>query len=182
MISHRATLLSGLKINTGNQMKFYIAGYVAKNTKAIPVLWDILKSEPEPYNVRAMWAFELLCLNDETIFEEYLDKIANFFIISQNTSINRMLSKLLMLKNVSCKNEGGVLNSAFERLCNKTMPIALRVNCMQIIFNLSQKYPELGIELRGIIESEIETCKPAFKSRAKKILKQMKISNKTIGI
>ena len=84
------------------------------------------------------------------------------------------MAKLLMLKTIPVEHEGEVLNAAFDRLANTALPIAVRVNWMQIVYNLSKKYPEIAYELRGIIENEILNGKPAFKSRGGKILADMK--------
>jgi hypothetical protein len=165
--------MAGIEINMGIAMKKNVSGFIYQNMDALPVLWDIVVNSPYPFNARAMWIFELMCTENDTIFNQYLDKLAAFFPNSNNEAVNRMIGKLLMLKDVPEKYEGEVLNTAFERLVDKKLPIAVRVNCMQIVFNLSKKYPEIEFELRGIIENEIAHGMPAFKNRGGKILQQL---------
>jgi hypothetical protein len=173
MSNYREKIMAGLEVNLGNAMKHNLAGYIYDNMDALPILWDTVVSASYPYNARAMWVFELICTSNDTIFNQYLDTMAAFFPISENEAVNRMIAKLLMLKDVPEKYEGEVLNTAFERLVDKKLPIAVRVNCMQIVFNLSKKYPEIEFELRGIIENEIAHGMPAFKNRGGKILQQL---------
>ena len=173
MDAYETIITESLKATMGNAMKRRLAQFVAENPKSIPFLWNLISIKPYPINARAAWVFEYLCTNNEVLFSSYIKTIAIYFPKTENESVMRILSKLLMLKPIPEKEEGNVLNAAFDWLTNKDLPIAVRVNCMQIVFNLTGKYPDLQNELRGIIENEIETGKPAFKSRGRKILTQL---------
>ena len=162
-----------LAAQMGNELKFKLAKFVVENPKSIPFLWSLIEAETHPNRGRAAWVFEYICTNNEELFSLYIERIAALFPIVTNESVLRILAKLLILKPIPEKEEGNVLNAAFDRLTNKALPIAVRVNCMQIVYNLTEKYPELQNELRGIIENEIESGKPAFKSRGRKILAKL---------
>ena len=173
MDKSHTVIVEALNALMSNELKFKVAEYIGKNPKSISFLWSIIEKEPYPINARAAWIFEYICTTNNSIFTLYLEKIATLFPSIENDSVMRIMAKLLMLKPIPESEEGDVLNAAFDRLANKNLPIAVRVNCMQIVYNLSEKYPELQNELRGIIENEIEFGKPAFKNRGGKILAKL---------
>ncbi|MDD2563259.1 MAG: hypothetical protein PHU27_03460 [Salinivirgaceae bacterium] len=175
METYETIITESLQATMGNAMKHRLAQFVVETPKSIPFLWSLIATKPYPINARAAWVFEYLCTNNEVLFWSYIEAIAISFPKTNNESVMRILSKLLMLKPIPEKEEAKVLNAAFDRLTNKALPIALRVNCMQIVYNLTSKHPDLQNELRGIIENEIETGKPAFKSRGWKILTQLNL-------
>jgi hypothetical protein len=62
-------------------------------------------------------------------------------------------------------------------------PIAVKAFSLTILSNLSAAYPEIRGELKLIIEEQWEQSTPAFRSRAKKVLREMDVdNNKKSGI
>ena len=77
-----------------------------------------------------------------------------------------------ILQNVTIPDEfhGELMDACFTLIQNRSIPIAIRVFSLTSLFNLSGVYPEIRKELRVIIEESMDYEKPAFRSRAKKIL------------
>ena len=69
--------------------------------------------------------------------------------------------------------EGELADRAFRILADPQLPVAVHVHAMQILFNLTRQYPELGGELRLLLEDQLEHASPAYCSRARKILRQL---------
>jgi len=68
---------------------------------------------------------------------------------------------------------GEILEVAYEKLQNPKVPVAIRVHCMQIIFNVSRFIPELGEELKLILETQMTEASAGFQSRARKLIKKL---------
>lgn len=72
------------------------------------------------------------------------------------------------------ENEEGILvQLCFDLLLDPQQAIAIQVHAMQCIANRLNTYPDLAIELKEIIESSYENGSAGYRSRGKKILKQI---------
>ena len=68
---------------------------------------------------------------------------------------------------------GEVMDACFRFIESPSMPVAIKVFSLTILFNLSKYYPEIQPELKLIIDDCWENETAAFKSRAKKILSKL---------
>ena len=66
--------------------------------------------------------------------------------------------------------EGDLLDIAFSRGSNPNRTVTIRIWGLQIVANYCARYPELKDELRGVIEEQLDTAPPGFRSRGQKIL------------
>ena len=68
---------------------------------------------------------------------------------------------------------GRVMSTCFNFVQAPETPIAVKAFSLSILSNLSVDYPEIRNELKLIIESQWDDASPAFRSRARKILKSI---------
>ena len=61
----------------------------------------------------------------------------------------------------------------FEWLINLATPVAVRVNCLDILLNLRNEFPWIKEELQAQIEFYLRDGSPAMQSRGRKILRQV---------
>ena len=66
------------------------------------------------------------------------------------------------------------MNLCFEYIASTDEPVAVKAFSLTVLQNLSKKYPEIRQELKTIIEDRWDYESAAFKSRAKKLLKEFK--------
>lgn len=71
------------------------------------------------------------------------------------------------------KYQGAVMNLCFEYVCDPQEKAAVKAFSLTVLENLSKQYPEIKPELKTIIEERWDTEGPAFRSRAKKIMKKL---------
>ena len=69
--------------------------------------------------------------------------------------------------------EGDLLDLAFARGSDPQRTVTIRIWGLQIVANFCERYPELRDELRGVIEEQLDTAPPGFKSRGRKILRAL---------
>lgn len=80
------------------------------------------------------------------------------------------------------KNDKSILlNQCFDYLVSNDFPIAVQVFSMQILYNLSVEIPEIGEELCRILEEKITDASAGYRSRARRIIRQMKKKQKIIN-
>ena len=75
------------------------------------------------------------------------------------------------------KYHAAVMNACFAFIEASSTPVAIKAFSLTTLSNLSVYYPEINQELKLIIEERCDNETAAFKSRAKKILKDLERSN-----
>ncbi len=88
----------------------------------------------------------------------YPELIAPYYRLLQDVSIPK-------------RWHGRVMSICFDLVADPETPIAVKAFALTILSNLSRDYPEIRGELKLIIEEQWEQATPAFRSRARKILK-----------
>jgi hypothetical protein len=66
-----------------------------------------------------------------------------------------------------------LVNLCFDYLVSGRYPVAIRVYGMQVLYNLSHEFPEIGQELAQILEDQMPDETPGYRSRARRILGRM---------
>ena len=62
-------------------------------------------------------------------------------------------------------------HQAFEKLAHPTMPIAVKMFAMELLYRTCLKEPDLKHELLLLIDAQFEEGSAGFKSRAKRVRK-----------
>ncbi|MFO7864692.1 MAG: hypothetical protein R6U85_11865 [Salinivirgaceae bacterium] len=150
--------------------KSFVVAFGLNNAECTKQLWEWAIYEKDPLKWRAAWVFEEICLKNSTVTEIYIDRIAKIYPKLNHTGLRRMFGHILTENTIPPARESEILNAAFLWLQDRSQPAAIRVNCMQLVFNLSEKYPELKQELKATLEHEYATGSPGFQNRSGKIL------------
>jgi hypothetical protein len=81
--------------------------------------------------------------------------------------------RLLQDVSIPKRWHGRVMSLCFDFVADPETPIAVKAFSLTILSNLSKDYPEIRGELKLIIEGQWEQATPAFRSRARTILKAL---------
>jgi hypothetical protein len=103
-------------------------------------------------------------------FKSLLDNLARKDI---HVAVIRNTVRLLQDVSIPKKHQGRVMNICFDFIQSPETPIAVKAFSLTILSHLSADYPDIAGELKLIIDDQWEQATPAFRSRAKKILKQL---------
>jgi hypothetical protein len=101
-------------------------------------------------------------------FKRLLDNLGRKDI---HVAVIRNTVRLLQDVSIPKRFQGRVMSTCFEFIQSPETPIAVKAFSLSILANLSADYPEIRGELKLIIEEQWEHSTPAFRSRARKILK-----------
>ena len=71
------------------------------------------------------------------------------------------------------KYHGAIMDLCFAYMESAKESLAVKVFSMSVLANLAKHYPEIKAELKLIIEDQLPHQSAGFKSRAKKVLKQL---------
>ncbi|HEY1024872.1 MAG TPA: hypothetical protein VGE26_06885 [Sphingobacteriaceae bacterium] len=130
---------------------------------------------------RAAWVLEHLASLETDRFTEHVPDFLERYLKQGNQSCRRHYTKILMLllkrRNSVALNNTGVIDATFEWLIDPQTPVAVKVNCLDILFMLQNQYDWIADELTAQIEFFLKDGSPAMQTRGKKILRQFKDAN-----
>lgn len=126
---------------------------------------------------RAAWSVSWAALRQPQMIQPYIrDLVACLKKTDIHPALIRNSVRVLEQVNIPEKFHGEVMNACFGFIESPGTPAAIKAFSLTILFRLSHRYPEIGQELKLIIENRWETESPAFKSRARKILTALRKS------
>lgn len=121
---------------------------------------------------RASWAVSYCAEKHPELIYPYCQEMVNYLgTPGIHDSIKRNILRIFQDIAIPVGLEESLLGLCFSYLLDKKEAVAIRVFAMQVLANLSEKYPEIRNESKVLIEDELPYAKPAFVSRGRKILK-----------
>ncbi|MBD1425300.1 hypothetical protein [Sphingobacterium arenae] len=129
---------------------------------------------------RAAWLLEHICIKDPAIIAPIYNTFINRLAAQKHWGTIRSYTKIAMLATKrktaiphTKEQEEIVIEQCFNWLINISCPVAVVVNCLDILYNLRKKNPWLEEELKAQIQHLLKNPTPALASRANKILKRI---------
>ena len=86
-------------------------------------------------------------------------------------AVKRNIVRLLQDVKIPAKYKGRLMSVCFNFIQSNETAVAIKAFSLTILGNLSRQYPEIIHELKLIIEERWEIETPAFRARAKKIIR-----------
>lgn len=151
-----------------------IVDYVDNDPLRFEALVEVYLKGPYRITQRASWPLSIciehhpaLILPHLKIILDHLEKPGIHDAVKRNTI------RLLQFIDIPKRYQGRIAQVCFQYLMDRKEPVAIRAFSMTVLGAISMQNPGLQDELRMIIEAEMPYAKPAFLSRAKKVLKQL---------
>jgi hypothetical protein len=144
-----------------------------------PVLFkkvlDFALEDKEVFAQRASRVIQLTTTKYPYLIEPHLDKIVNSLPGFKNGGLKRNMLRLLAhhSNNLDEEQQSILLDVCFKNLMNSDEKPAVIVYSMDILYDISNQYPELKNELISCIENKMPVGSAGIKSRSKKMLKKL---------
>ena len=151
-----------------------VTDWILEKPDVISSVVKLSLSHNEESSWRAAWALEKVSERAKEPLADYIETIINELHKIKLSGTRRIISKILMLHTIPENSEGKILDFCLSMIELPKEPVAVKANCMTIIFNLLPKYPELKNEIFAIIEDQIPHNSVAFKSRFGVLKKKLK--------
>ena len=159
-----------------------LCALVGNEDSALVDLLDCCFHPQKEIAFRAAWILESVETQYPQRFIPILDPFLTGYQKQRNFSCQRHYTKIMMRltqKNspsiYQCKlhnfNFEPIIDTTFEWLINPKTPVAVKVNCIEILVNLRSKSDWIADELKAQIEFLLKDGGPAIQSRGKKMLK-----------
>jgi hypothetical protein len=168
-------LLAMLEAGHSKKQCDLIVSHIGKDKDRFAELVKLFLKGEYRITQRAAWPLSYCVRQHPELISPYfkslldnLDKPGNHVAVVRNTM------RLLQDVDIPKKYQGRVMNSCFDFIQSPETPIAVKAFSLTVLQHLSGEYPDILPELKLIIDEQWEQAPPAFRSRAKKILKNMK--------
>lgn len=141
-------------------------------------LADLAITLRHPRDWWAFWIIDIIQRQQPNAVAFLTDKIAAVFPDTTCNSNRRMFTKFLKETPIKEQYHARIINTSFEWLMTKKLPVATRVNCLSLLVKLAKTHPAMINEIESSIELlSMEPKVPAMVSRLKserKILEKIK--------
>jgi hypothetical protein len=151
-----------------------IVKWVGKDQKRFNELFDLFLNDEYRVVQRAAWPMGYCVMaHPELIDKNWKKLIAKLKKKGEHDSVKRNGVRLMQDIEIPEKYHGEIMNICFGFLESPTEPLAIKCFSMSVLGNIAVKYPDIKPELRLIIEDQLPHQTAGFKSRAKRVLKQI---------
>ena len=151
-----------------------IVKWIGDDQKRFDELFDLFLNDEYRVVQRAAWPLSYCVIAHPKLIQKHFSKLLkNLKQPGLHDSVKRNTVRLLEEILIPEKYQGDVMNICFDYIISPTENPAIKAYSLSVLQNLSKIYPEIKQELKTIIEDRWDHESAAFKSRAKKILKEL---------
>jgi len=145
---------------------------MSENPKLLNYCWEIIKLEEEPLNRRAAYAIDNCSEKYKGSVYHLIPGIIDFVSKTKSNSIRRHLTRMLNQNPMTDDEDlqGHLAECCFNFLVRVDIDVAVKANCIDLLFKLCKIYPDLEYEFHSVLQDQMEKNTTAFCNRAKKIL------------
>jgi hypothetical protein len=163
----RKTLLKEHSKNQCNK----IVKWIGEDQERFAELMNLFFDGEYRVTQRAAWPMSYCVAQYPKLISPYFKKlIDNLSKKGLHNAIYRNTLRLLQFVETPKQYHGKLMSSCFDLIQSNGTPSATKAFSLTILENLSKQYPDIKSELKLIIEERWEHEKPAFISRARKIM------------
>jgi hypothetical protein len=151
-----------------------VAEKIGGNVDRFEIAWDIFCNEEPPLPARMAWVMDVVTERHPSLAARYATSLAARLPHLRHPAEQRAATKILARTELPPESIGDLLVVLFDWLENPAMPLAVRANSMQLLYQISQLEPDLKQELCTVIEVQMQTGAPAILARGRMLLKKLR--------
>ncbi len=151
-----------------------VVTYVGDDPRRFQELVDAFYGGPYRITQRAAWPLSYCVEAHPVLVKPHLRKLVqNLRKPDLPVAVKRNTLRLLQFIDLPASLQGLVADVSFRLLQDPKETIAVHVFAMTVLARIARVEPEIGQELRVIIEDKMPYAGPAFRSRGSKALQQL---------
>jgi hypothetical protein len=150
-----------------------LADYIAAHPALIAPLLDFVADHDVKICERASWVVSLLAEKSPSLLLPYFGQIIHLLKAPKHQAVVRNIVRMWQFMEIPDQWKGEVFERCFQYVNDAKKAIAIRVFSMTVCANIAKSIPELGEELKLVIEENMNFGSAGFKNRASKILENL---------
>jgi hypothetical protein len=167
--------LQDLLFDSSRRTADMAVGVIGNNPDIFKKMLDFAFEDKNLYAMRAARVIQLASHNHPELIRPYLREIILRLPNLKNEGLKRGLAKILIERSYDHDDDtlGILVSTCFDWLMNPAEKPAIKVYSMEILYKISQLYPEIKTELVSSIEEQLPRSGVAVKSRGRQILAKL---------
>ncbi|MBC8054913.1 MAG: hypothetical protein H7Y13_17780 [Sphingobacteriaceae bacterium] len=177
----KENFLDRIKISITKSDAEGLARAASRTSDSLNHVLDLTFHNEAEVAFRAAWVLEHSLIFNQGLPTSMLQRFLELYPKQKNRSCQRHYTKILMFYSTKDRVNSltqyeltDVVETTFEWLIDPETPVAVKVNCMDILFNLRNQYDWISDELKDQIIFHLRDGSAAMQSRGKRLLKYMK--------
>ncbi len=151
-----------------------IAKWAGSNQQNFDELFNLFLNNEFPLVQLASWSLSYAAIAHPSLLQKHFGRLVkNLRKPGLHDAVKRNTVRILQDIAIPKKYHGEVMNICFDYIITPGEKPAVKAFSLTVLQHLSKQYPEIKQELKTIIEDRWDLESAAFKSRAKKILKEL---------
>ncbi len=151
-----------------------IVKWIGTDQKKFDALFKLFLEDDYRVVQRASWPLSYSVHAHPFFIQQHFDKLLkNLKKPKLHDAVKRNTVRILQSITVPERLRGVLMDICFGYITSPIEKAAIKAFSLTILYNLSKQYPEIKHELKLVIEDRWEYESAAFKSRARKILKEL---------
>jgi hypothetical protein len=148
-----------------------IAGFIGNNKDLFKELMSLFLANEYRVTQRAAWIVRICTQAHPELIKPYIKKMISNLRQPVHDAVKRNTLAVFQDVDFSSSMLGELADTCFTIFGNRNEAIAIRCCAMTVLGNICKKEPLLKNELKAMIVEELPYAGPAFRARAKKVLK-----------
>lgn len=173
-MSDYQTIKNLLLTETSRRNTDLVVDLVTQKPDLFETLLRIFLSNEEPVSRRAAWVVDIVTENQPHLLPLIVDQIVTNLPSFRHDAMKRHSVRMLNRARLSDVQIGPLINLCFEFLTSPAEAIAVKAQSMDLLYQISQREPELKKELADSIEWRISEESPGFRNKGMKLLKKLR--------
>jgi hypothetical protein len=146
---------------------------VLTDEKAFGKVYEMMFSKDAKVAWRSAWIIDCSSEDYPELLEPHLTEIISHFFGTNNSSLLRIYTRMLSRYRLPEEFLGKIIDRCYS-LISPLHPVAVRVNAMQVLYNIAVQEPDLKPELLIAIDGIIEEGGTAgLMNKAEKLYKKL---------
>ncbi|MBL7741810.1 MAG: hypothetical protein JNK14_21500 [Chitinophagaceae bacterium] len=151
-----------------------IVKWIGADQKRFDELFYLFINDEYRVIQRAAWPLSYCVQQHPELIRKHFTKLVkNLHQPHLHDAVKRNTIRILQDTDIPKKLHGEVMNICFDYITDPKEKAAVKAFSLTVLQNLSRQYPDIRNEIRTIIEERWDQESAAFRSRAKKILKEL---------
>jgi hypothetical protein len=151
-----------------------IVKWIGQDQKRFDELFELFMYSEPVVMQRSGWPLSYAVEQQPVLIKKHLARIIkNLRNPNLHEAVKRNTVRILQFTAIPGRLHGEVMDLCFRYISDPKEKPAAKAFALTVLDNLTKQYPEIGNELKTVIEERWDHETPAFHSRARKILKSL---------
>ena len=149
-----------------------VVKWIGNNQQRFDELFKLFISDDYLVVTRAAWPLSYAVQAHPDLIGKHFSKfVRNLQRSNLHDAVKRNSMRILQDISIPKRFHGDIMNTCFDYISDPSEKPAIKAFSLTVLHNLAQQYPDIRNELKLVVETQWENESAAFRSRAKKILK-----------